>query len=343
MSYKVYVDNFSRDDWERYAKEFADYSIYQTWPYQQVRAEMDSQQLSRIIIKDENGHVVTMGQIRIKHYKPLCLRIGYVQWGPLMRSRNGEIICSPQALKLLHKSYLGTRVNVLRVLPHIYKSEGGDYVIDIFQAAGFEHSCSFTPYHTMIFPLNTSEEEMHKRLHRKWRSELKKAEQKNIQIRESPDGEYLKILDKLYMSAQRRKKFKGLDMQVYFKTQQLLLPWQKMNVVLAYLDGEPLTADVTSYLGDTAVGLFQASSEKGLRCGASYLVWWRTLLAAKRAGMKMYDLGGVDLDRNPNVYQFKSRMGAKEAFHVGTFEACNSLRTKLIWRTSERIYNLITK
>jgi lipid II:glycine glycyltransferase (peptidoglycan interpeptide bridge formation enzyme) len=145
------------------------------------------------------------------------------------------------------------------------------------------------------------------------------------------------------MGAQKRKRFKGLDMQLFIRTQQLLPPGQKMNVVLAYYNGQPLTADVTSYLGDTAVGIFQASSEEGLQLGASYLVWWKALLSAKRAGMKRYDLGGIAPDRNPNVYQFKLRMGADEAVYIGAFEACANSRAKAVWRISEKIYNLFKK
>ncbi|MBA7668576.1 hypothetical protein ES703_76689 [subsurface metagenome] len=91
------------------------------------------------------------------------------------------------------------------------------------------------------------------------------------------------------------------------------------------------------------MGTLAACSEKGLECSASYLVWWRTFLAAKRAGVKWYDLGGIDPDNNPTVYQFKSRMGGKEQFHIGAFEACDNWAIRTIWRMSERVYNLIRK
>lgn len=341
MNYEIMVDNIDRHKWEQYAKEFADYSIYQTWPYQQIRAEMDGQQVSRAIIKNENGHVATMGQVRIKHVKPLGLKVGYVQWGPLFRGKNGKLNCTVAALKKLCENYLGTRVNILRVVPNAFGDEAGLEVAQMLKASGFQRVPTVAPYRTMIFPLDISEQEMRSKLHRKWRSVLRKAEQKNIEIRESSDDKYLKILKEWYISSQKRKKFKGLDVQVFIRTQQLLLPGQKMNVVLAYDSSEPLTADVTSYLGDTAVGILQASSEKGLQCGASYLVWWSALLAAKHAGMKSYDLGGIDPDNNPNVYQFKLRMGGEEAFYIGAFEAYSSLRARIIWRTCERIYRYL--
>ena len=86
-----------------------------------------------------------------------------------------------------------------------------------------------------------------------------------------------------------------------------------------------------------------ASNEVALQCNASYLVWWRTLLAGKRAGMKKYDLGGVDPDKNPRVYQFKSRMGAKEAYNIGTFDICGSMHVQVIWCLARKAHNLVKR
>ena len=81
MSYQVIIDDFDHLEWEKNAKNFADYSIYQTWPYQEVRAEMAGQELSRVIIKNDKDEVVTMCHVRIKNVNGIGLKIGYVQQG----------------------------------------------------------------------------------------------------------------------------------------------------------------------------------------------------------------------------------------------------------------------
>ena len=339
MTLQVIIDDFNKQQWEHYASEFADYSIYQTWAYQQVRADMSRQKISRIIVRNEKGNIATMGQVRIRHFKALGLKVGYIQWGPMLRGKDGRFCCIPAPLDKLREYYLSTKVDILRVVPNLYADEGS--FTDMFEAAGFEYVPNVSRYHTMLFPLDISQEKMRKKLHRKWRGVLNKVEKRNIEIKEGCDDKFLAVLDGIYKSVKKRKKFKGLDLQVYARTQQLLSPKQKINVVLAYYDGEVLTADATSYLGDTAVGLFQASTEQGLKYGTSYLVWWKALLAAQHAGMKRYDLGGIDPDKNPSVYQFKLRMGAEEAFHIGSFEACISLRAKVTWRMAEKVYNMI--
>ena len=74
MSHEVAIDDIDKAEWERYASQFADYSIYQTWPYQQVRAEMAGQELSTAIIKDQSGRIVTMCHIRIRTSEALDSR-----------------------------------------------------------------------------------------------------------------------------------------------------------------------------------------------------------------------------------------------------------------------------
>lgn len=343
MSCKVNIDNFGRSDWERYAKNFFDYSIYQTWEYQQIRAKMDRQEVSRAVIKDENGRVATMCQIRIKHFKLLRLRIGYVQWGPLVRGFDGTLGCSVEALVALREAYLGTRVNVFRIVPNVCNNETGKEFARLLETSGFHYTLSFEPYHTMLLSLNRPEELLRKRVHQSWRRKLKKAEAVGIETKNCTDEESFIILEKLYLEMLRRKGIKGLDPEVFVRTQRLLSAAEKMNVIVAYYHGQPVTAHVTSNLGDTAILLLVASSEKGLACGSSYLVWWKAVTASNRLGMKNYDVGGIDFENNVTVSRFKAGMGGDECSHIGAFEAYTSSMAKNIWRAAEKVYRLIKK
>lgn len=343
MKYKIDIDNFTKDQWEQYAGNFTDYNLYQTWGYQQVRSENDHQKLERVVIKDQKNEIITMCQLRIKHSRLLGLKIGYVQWGPLLGSQRTDSESLAAALKLLYQAYVGTKVNILRIVPNVFDDEKSKEISQIFESCGFARVNCVPRYHTMTLVLNSSEQEMRNRLHRSWRRYLKKAEQNDIEIRQGKDLEYFDVLKKLYWSALDRKQFKGLDPEEFSKTQNLLATSEKMNVVVAYYQAEPVAAHITSHLGNTALGILAASSKKGLDCWASYLIWWKTLLAAKHAGMKIYDLAGIDTKGNPSVYQFKLRMGTEEAYHIGTFETCTNLRVKTTWRIAEKAYNVIKK
>ena len=340
MAIEIIIDDISEALWQTYAQDFADYSIYQTWAYQQVRAETAGQQLSRFVVKD-GQQVMTMGQMRIMNVRPLGLRIGYVQWGPLLRGKDGEIRCSAEAITMLRQVYLDRRVNILRLVPNICDGESGRQIEQILGNSGFTRVAHLRPYHTVTVPLEAPEEELRSNLHQKWRNMLNKAEKAGVEIRQGTSDKYFSIFESLYRSTVERKHFTGLDIEEFSKSQQALDERQKMNVIAAYLDGEPVSAHVSSYLGDTAIVLFAAGNDAALKCGASNLVWWRSLLAARKAGMKSCDLGGIDPVGNPGVYQFKSRMGGKEIFHIGTFEACRGSCIRGVWRLTEKLHTII--
>ncbi|MCK5271065.1 MAG: peptidoglycan bridge formation glycyltransferase FemA/FemB family protein [Sedimentisphaerales bacterium] len=339
MTHQVIIDDFDSRQWEKYACEFADYSIYQTWAYQQSRADMTGQKVSKVVVRNEKSQIVTMAQVRIKHFKRFGFKIGYIQWGPLVRGKDGSIRCSLEALKELKQAYLDKEVNVLRVVPNVCNDEKGAQISRMLTSGGFGHVRSFSPYRTFLLKVDDSEEGIRKRLRKSFRRDLKKAEKAGIEIREGHDEGFCEILKGLYLTSLERKGFKGLDMQEFVGPQRLLAPAEKMNIIVACFDGEPVSAFLESHLGDTSVVLLAASNEKGLACGASYLIWYRGVVSAFHAGMKWCDLGGIDPDDNPNVYQFKSRMGPEETFHIGAFDACRNFPARAMWHVSEKAYN----
>jgi len=150
MSFKVIIDEFDRSEWERRAGEFDDYSIYQTWPYQQVRADMAGQSLSRAVVIDEKGAARAMCQVRMKHVPAVGLRIGYIQWGPLVRGMDGELRCCPEVLTILRQAYVGPIVNVLRIVPNAEADGIGAEFERMLDSAGFERLDRVKPYYTMI-------------------------------------------------------------------------------------------------------------------------------------------------------------------------------------------------
>jgi lipid II:glycine glycyltransferase (peptidoglycan interpeptide bridge formation enzyme) len=342
MALEIIIDDITKAQWQNYAKDFADYSIYQTWAYQQVRAETARQKLSRFVIKD-GSQAAVMGQVRIMNVRPLGLRVGYVQWGPLLRGKDGDIRVSVEAMDLLRKSYLGSCVNILRLVPNVQEGENSRNIVHILERSGFAKVLHAKPYHTIMLWLEASEEQLRKNLHQKWRNRLNKAEKAGLTIEQGTDGQYFCAFESLYRLTVERKNFMGLDVEIFAKSHQYLDAEEKMNFVVAYYNGEPVSANFSSCLGDTAVAILAAGNDTGLKYEASNLIWWQWFLLARRAGMKMCDLGGIDPVNNPGVYQFKSRVGGKEVCYIGTFEACTGSFLRRLWHVSERLHNVIKR
>ena len=338
MLYKVLIDEVDPQQWLQYAGMFSDYSIYQTWAYQEIRAKTDKQQLSRIVIKDKDNDIVLISHVRIKQIMPLGLKIGYMQMGPLMLNRDGTSRCRVEALKILRQEYLKTRVDVLRIVPNIFKNNENQRFIEMLEMSGFQRCPYFAPYHTLILPLGCSSETLRKGLHQKWRKKLRKAEKAGVEIVEKSDNDAFELLDNFYYKLCQRKKFKCEKTEIFSKSQSALSDSEKMSPVVVCLNGEPVAVHLTSNLGDTAIALLVAASDQGYSCWSSYLAWWKALTISNERGMKKYDFGGIDFEKNPSVSRFKAGMGGEEQFHIGAFDAFKSSVTRNAFRIGEKIY-----
>jgi lipid II:glycine glycyltransferase (peptidoglycan interpeptide bridge formation enzyme) len=342
MKYTVKIDNVSNVQWEKCASKFTDHSIYQTYAYQKIRVRNGRQEFKSIIIEDDNGEVVLMCHVRIKAIKPLGIRLGYVQSGPLMLREHYDLGRLPDLLKQFRSSCLDAGINIIRIMPNLRGDEIGGNIGNILESNGFLKNSGVSPYHTIIVSLEPTEDEILSKLHRDNKRILRKVEKLQIDVREGTSREYFSILENLYAGAKDRKGFKGLDSAEFAETQQILEEDKKAIVLIAYYEGQPVTAHATTHFGNTAVPILTANKEAGLRCGTSQLLWWKAYLIAKKLGMRYYDLGGIDPNKNPKGYFFKNRMGGEEAFHIGTFETYANPLVKSIWLPVEYAYRFIT-
>jgi lipid II:glycine glycyltransferase (peptidoglycan interpeptide bridge formation enzyme) len=164
-----------------------------------------------------------------------------------------------------------------------------------------------------------------------------------LELRQGTEKEFCGVLENLYLASIKRKGFRGLELEEFTRTQELLSPSEKMRFLVEYKDQEPAAVLLASLFGNTAVALLAATSEKGLSCGASQLVWYHAALAVKDAGIPILDLGGIDPVINPNVYNFKLSIGGEEIFHIGAFEAASGPLAGSVWSLAEKIYKFIRK
>ena len=69
---------------------------------------------------------------------------------------------------------------------------------------------------------------------------------------------------------------------------------------------------VCSLMGDTAIYLLGATSEKAMELKAANFLQWQAMMWLKDRGARWYDLGGIDPVANPGGYHFKSGLGGRE-------------------------------
>lgn len=343
MSYSVCIDDFTRNDWETAAAGFSDYSIYQTWPYQDHRAETDRQHLSRAIVIDSYGHVAAMCQVRKKNLFPLPVKIGYVQWGPLMQSHDDQITCTAEVLAALKKAYVPDKVDVLRLIPAVWAPQDNSNIREMISNAGFVHVRKHRPYRTLFVKVDDSEDEIRARLSKSFRRDVKNAEKAGIEVRVGWNEEFFNVLEQIHTDLVKTKGFDGCSVSEFSKPQLDLSDHEKMKVIAVYHNGEPASVVLTTNLGNRAIVLLAATNDLGRSLFSSYAAWFHAACLANQTGMKWCDLGGIDEKNNPKVFQFKSRMGGFSVSYPGAFDSSQKLSSKLLWQATQSAASLFKK
>jgi len=133
----------------------------------------------------------------------------------------------------------------------------------------------------------------------------------------------------IHRDLKHRKGYIGCaSLREYEGVQERLPAVCKLHTVIAIQAGRDVAGLVFSMMGDTGIYLLGATHSNGLASKGSYLLQWRIISYLKEAGCRWYDLGGINRERNPGVYHFKSGITRNEVVSAGQYDFAPS-----IWRS----------
>ncbi len=335
--YTAEVDRINKSKWSDLLTRFDDATINQTWSYGSIR--WGEANLSHLVLKKE-GEIVAAVQLRIIKIPVFKGGIAYISWGPMWRVRgtHRNLECLRQMLKALRNEYSVRRGLLLRVLLNVFDYEvDSDEILSIFKEEEFQRKLS--PYRTLLLDIEPSLDQLRNNLSKEWRKNLRKAESCNLKIMEGNRDEFYEVVSALYKEMRKRKGFSSLmDTNQFGMIQRDLPDFLKMRIMLCELDGEPVAALVGSAIGDIGIELVAATNNKALKINASYLLRWRMVQWLKDSGCRLYDLGGIDPEKNPGTYHFKAGLAGKsgkDTRYLGQFEACHSIISSFFVRIGD--------
>ena len=330
--YRAQVDMIDEDNWMRNLEQFDGATIYQTWSYGKIR--WGQEKLSHLILR-RNDQVVSAAQCIIKQLRGIRAGIAYVPWGPLWRRpevENDETVFQ-QMLCALYSEYVEKRGLFLRIFPN-EADEGTNPLVGILRERGFRLHASVPPYRTFIIDLGFSMEDLRKGFKRQWRQNLQRSENNELRVIHKRDQKGYEAFVELYRDMRTRKDFQsGVDIGEFGKIQGDLSDPFKMEVMICESDGEPVAGIVVSRIGRTAICLLAATTEKALELRAAYLLQYHTVEWLKGLGVCWYDLGGIDREKNPGGYQYKSGLSGKcgkEVQYIGQYTLSGSVASSVV-------------
>jgi hypothetical protein len=320
--YSAEADGVDEARWHEGLQGFRDANIYQTWPYDEVRAGRGN--LSHLVLAKDGG-TVALAQARIVKLPLIGAGIAYVRWGPLWQRKSAPADANDfrQAVRALRNEYACRRGLVLRLRPILFREPASEFAAILAEegyAAGTEPA-----ERTLRLDLTKPIEELRNGMRPHWRRYLKVAEKSNLEIVQGTSGALFEDFIGIYRELVSRKAFaEPNDIGEFRAIQERLPPGLEMKILLCRENGQLCAGLICSAIGDTGIYLYGATSDQGLKARGSYLLHWRLIEGLKAAGFTTYDLHGINPATNPGTYKFKADLcgsNGQDVHFLGQFDA----------------------
>lgn len=327
------VDNIERDSWHDLVLKFDDASFFQTLSYGSIK--WGEENLSHLVLK-RSDEVVSLAQLRIMELPFFRAGFAYITWGPLWKKKDekNNILHLQNMLKALYNEYVIRRKYLLRILPKvIYDDEGK--IFNIYKEENF--SFSHDPLIPVIIDMALPLDEFRKNLRRKWRQTLNQAEKEKFDFIEGSDDELCEMAIEIIKEMKHRKKFIEFGTQEEIISIHRDLPFKlKLHLALCKYDNESIAVLGWSKIGKTGQLLVAATGTKALKLRAAYTLYWKMAEYFKNHGHVCFDIGSINIKRNPGGYLFKTGLAGKkwtEKKYFGQFDACENHISMICFKT----------
>jgi lipid II:glycine glycyltransferase (peptidoglycan interpeptide bridge formation enzyme) len=331
--WEVEVDRATSSEWSQMLALFNDANLYQTWSYAKVR--WGDKNLSHLVLK-RAGEVMGMAQLRIVRPTKFKFGIAYLRWGPLYE-RQGRMLdpeVAAQTAYALEEEYVVKRQLFLRILPNAFAMSPRSAAIQsAFGKFTQESLQADNTYRTFLMDLRPETDELRKGLDKKWRNQLSRSEKNNLTVTMGTGCDEYRTFCLIYNQMRMRKDFETtVDVEEFGRIQQDLPESQRMRVLICSEDGVPVAGLVASAIGESAIYLLGATSDRGLNSKGAYLLQWTLIKWLKENGVSWYDLGGIDPEHNPGVYHFKKGLSGMDVMQIAPIVSCTNVVSSAVVR-----------
>jgi lipid II:glycine glycyltransferase (peptidoglycan interpeptide bridge formation enzyme) len=340
MDYTIEINRISKESYDKTLDLFKDSNLYQTYEYN-LQAK-GGKNMCTVVLK-KGDRVLGVSIVRIVKAPFFNFGLAYIYRGPIWQRKNvvNSVEILSIFLKLLKEEFVLKRKLILRITPNLLKEGEKDFE-KIFIELGFTVKGQSAGSNTFLMDLGPSLEELKKNLSGNWRKKLKKSESEDLKIVSGKEDSLFQEVVNLYLEMVKRKRFDpGIDVDKLIATQIYLPLSLKIITMICYSNDVPISGLAFSAVGDTGIPILAATSELGTKYNGSYLLHWKMLEYLKEYGFKYFDLGGIDKEKNPNVYNFKHGMGGLEVHYLDIMDIGSNKFVNAILKRVELIKKLL--
>jgi len=335
----VEVQPVTRDEWYELAAGFLDWGFRHSYDFNQRCAVQQASQVEHVKVALD-GQAIGLAAVRIKKLPMLNVGIGYVGGGPLTQLADG---INPSrlatVLSALRQHYVEDRGLLLRVSPPLVPPALVELAQASYLSEGFEISPRVRGYRTMLLDLAPDVAAIKAGLAKRWKRQLNKGLKSDFELEVGTSEELFEQFCELFT---RFVKWKGFEVEhgpgFHLEVHRLLPEAARYLVLLCRHQGQLAGGLVLARTGDTAVYVLGATNPdlRDLRPG--HYLQFRAIEKLQEQGLRYYDLGGIDPEGNPGVYEFKAGMTDVDISAPGPFECSPGIAQRLLLEAAELGY-----
>jgi len=244
---------------------------------------------SRVIVTDPDGAICGGAQLLSR---PLALRrrIGYVTKGPVVGRDDPAL--ARLVLAQLKELAADRNVSHLTVQP---PNDGPDFASPL-AASGFAMTeFEVAPTASVQIDLTSTEDEILSRMKKNHRRYIRHGLRQGMEGRRGT-REDLEIFYRLLTATAERQGFTPFPFTYLEKMWDVLYPGGHVEVFVVDYQGTPVSSQVAIGFGDTVITKNSGWSGEYSSLAPNHVLEWTTMMWAKSAGYRIYDLEGVDVD-----------------------------------------------
>ena len=309
--WELLSDRIAGELWDKYLSSFHDATYFQSYDWGEHRRCFGWIPF-RWVACGNGGEVVSLVQAI---YRPYRFGVGLLwssggpvgdisTWGDDLR----KVVLESTGAKHLYYRFFSNR-KATQVDQEILESQG-------WQRCPHRLRSGLS----MSLRLDREPEEMRLKFSRDWRYNLRQFEKSNACIRRWTDPD----IDEILMLYDAMESYKGLEQQFSRGELQDILDRLRDRVIFYRCDdqyGQLVAFRGCIVVGRVAWDVFAATSVAGRKLrGVSNALMWAVLQHCHQAGVKEYDLMGIDPVGSPGVYNFKKGTGAEFIEYLGEWE-----------------------
>ena len=246
----------------------------------------------------------TIGVVAIQELKLGPLHFVTITRGPLWFKGHENSENMKEFMHLMQKTFPKRPLRRIRWMPEwaLEKELGFDFI----EQAGFKKTK--TTFETLWLDLTPSLEELKKKLNRKWRNHLSKAERSPLEISIDNKGAHLDQFLRSYDIFKAQKKFEGPNGSFFKHEIETARPFKDALILWARLNDIPVAGVVVIKHGNSASYRVSWNTAEGRLHNAHFLLLWKAIEILKKMNIQHFDLGGILPDDNDGLNIFKLGM-----------------------------------